>query len=1276
MLDRIYRSFIGVLWRSLFTLLLSLAIAVSATTVLLSLLPSASNRLSQIIEAQTGLVVDVGTLVGEMSGFRPQLKISDISIYADVADLTPIFEANELQITLNPWRSLLQRQLILSDVKARDVALPARLENAAGSIVIPIDPGVFASEIERLTLRNTNVTLLRGQGEDEAQLALNVDLDLRRDGSQRDLRVSARGDGDLKIDTAGSGIGDPFDLRGFVGQITGRITAADISPISTFFNTPVLGRGEIYFWTDAANGVFASTFQADGEIALDNSDARSNEISLSVLGLAEFEGTGAWLHLDSINVGMAETQMQLDQVHLGLLAEGWKFIINDVEVNALAAGVLQTGLVPLEVATQLASMQPSGKIEALSLAGGYSDLIIERASLDIRNLGLVENTPLPEITNLSATLAYDRGSGSIQVQSEDFSFSVPTQFTEPLALGSVSALADFEIIEDRLLIKNGRVFSDAGDFMAKGLISASLPLSTTSDIVPELSFILGAESAPTSRVLAFTPYRIDPEAYEWMQTSIGDGQANKVGFVMRGGLRSVDIPSRSIQLSALADLDAVKLMPGLPDARNLRGHVAVDNALVTFEVDSADVGTLQVPTALVQVGRVEKIRLLQTTAQVSGAVPDAISEIASIPYVPANVATALRQLETEGDMTAEFELAIPIKGAPRIPEITTRGVVSDADFSYRGLALRTEKLNGDIVYQYPMGITGGSLSGTLFDKEIMLDLRPAATDLGVENIGFSLSTDATLSISDIASVVGITTPNAIFDGESEFAIAMQAGEGLRIQVTSDLEGVRSNLPDPLYKPQSALMPLTFDLDLSSLPKVEFELGDVLRGVGLGRREGWSALTHVGKAQVDDASFSAAQIPTNTLEVTGQLDQLDLMAWTEVGAQFDNQPSSDLAIQWRDFALNRLSYGAAELFNIRASGEFTAGLLEIDLASDLVDGSVTFDQIENSIMVAIDRVNLDQTPGLIDGMPSSTSSPLTFSNESTKIIAAVDGISYGEVDLGSVGFSLEAAADQITLGDLAGEIDGVRFSGQNEIKWIRGEAPSTSALIDLQLGASESTLTTFDTSSVVGFTSGEVQGELAWQGSPLDISLANSEGQVKIALNDGSFLPVSAQATGPLRFISLFNLAGLVQQANVNQLFDPGLTFDKASGDLSFDSERVVVNEFAIRNGGGSLDLGGNFFVASETIDAELTVTLPLVDNIPWVAALAGGLPIAAGAYLASRVFEDQVNRLSSGVYSVSGPLDSPEVTFMRVFDARRSAEMMTGPEEDQASDSASESERR
>jgi uncharacterized protein YhdP len=1277
MIERIYHFISGLLWRTLLTLLVGLAIAVSTTTVLLSMLPSVNDALTQAIEARTGLRADIGSLEGEMSGFRPKLKITDVVVYQGASQSLPAFQADELQITVNPWRSLLQRQLILSEWKARDVVIPARLENSAGSIVIPIDPGVFATEIERLTLQNTKVLLLRDQGEEEDRLLLEVDLDLRRDGSLRELQLSARGDGDLRINASGSGVGDPFDLRGFVGGINGRITAANIAAMASFFDMPISGRGDILFWTDAANGVFASTFQADGNVSIETGANSSNEIALSVLGVAESEGAGAWLNFDSLSLALDETQLSLNNLHLGLFDDEWALVMNDVDVAAAASTLLGTGLLPPNVVEKIQVMRPSGQIAALSLAGDYQQIAVKRAGIDIRNFGIIENTPLPGITNLSATVDYENGAGSLQVQSEDFSFSIPTQFREPLALGSVSALADFLISGDRIVIRDGRVFSDAGDFVAQGLISASLPLSANSSIVPELNVVLGAESAPSDRVLKFTPYKIDPEAYRWMQTSIGAGAAKSVGFVMRGGLRREDYPFRVVQLSALADLDAVQLMPGLPQARNLKGHVAVDNALVTFDLDSADVGTLKVPSALVQVGRVGGIQLLTTHADVAGSVPNAIREIASIPYVPDNVADALRRLETQGAMTAQFELSLPIKGAPRIPSITTRGEVTDARFSYTGLPLTVTQLDGDIVYQYPQGISGGTLSGMVFGDEIILDLNPHAVDLGLSAVGFSLSTRANLSVSNLSGLASLKIPDAWLSGTSEFSVAMQAGDGVRLQAVSDLAGFESTLPAPFDKKRGLPHLLRVDLDLSEASNLAVTYGDVMSGYAARKVEGWSGVAHIGDGELANASARARGLLSNTVEVGGRLSELDLLAWSDVITQFElSGTESGFTAQWQALEIDRVRLGVGDLLGVTTSGRANGSGLNVELASDFISGRVNYDPLDNVLSTKITELDLDQLPRFTDQKLTRQSDGLTIEPDLPHLSVAIDTILREGKDLGSLSFKMEATPESISLTAINGIIDGVTLGEKNQVDWTLGEGAATSASIDFQLGPAASTLSVVNTDSVVDFASGAVTGRLSWAGSPLDVALGRLDGNVNLELSKGSFLPVSSQATGPLRFISVFNLAGLVQRANVNQLFDPGLTFDKAKGDLALDGQRVMINEFSIRNGGGRLDLGGNFDIASEVIDAELTVTLPLVENIPWVAALAGGLPIAAGAYLASRVFEDQVTRLSSGVYSVTGPLDTPEVKFLRVFDARRSAEKLGSLERDQSSESDSGSDRK
>jgi uncharacterized protein YhdP len=53
----------------------------------------------------------------------------------------------------------------------------------------------------------------------------------------------------------------------------------------------------------------------------------------------------------------------------------------------------------------------------------------------------------------------------------------------------------------------------------------------------------------------------------------------------------------------------------------------------------------------------------------------------------------------------------------------------------------------------------------------------------------------------------------------------------------------------------------------------------------------------------------------------------------------------------------------------------------------------------------------------------------------------------------------------------------------------------------------------------------------------------------------------------------------------------------------------------------------------------------------WVTALVGGLPAAAGVWLASMIFDDELDSLSSVSYQVTGPVDDPEVKAERVFDS-------------------------
>ena len=88
---------------------------------------------------------------------------------------------------------------------------------------------------------------------------------------------------------------------------------------------------------------------------------------------------------------------------------------------------------------------------------------------------------------------------------------------------------------------------------------------------------------------------------------------------------------------------------------------------------------------------------------------------------------------------------------------------------------------------------------------------------------------------------------------------------------------------------------------------------------------------------------------------------------------------------------------------------------------------------------------------------------------------------------------------------------------------------------------------------------------------------------------------------------------------------------------------------------GRMNMAGDFDLVNEQVDAQLVATLPVATNLPWVVALLGGVPAAAGVYLTSKLVEKQVDRLSSISYTLSGPFDDVGVAVDRIFAAELKA---------------------
>mgnify|MGYP001189456905 CR=1 FL=1 len=180
----------------------------------------------------------------------------------------------------------------------------------------------------------------------------------------------------------------------------------------------------------------------------------------------------------------------------------------------------------------------------------------------------------------------------------------------------------------------------------------------------------------------------------------------------------------------------------------------------------------------------------------------------------------------------------------------------------------------------------------------------------------------------------------------------------------------------------------------------------------------------------------------------------------------------------------------------------------------------------------------------------------------------------------------------------------------------------------------------------------------WPGSPAWFSLKRFSGNLDPSLRSGQFVEVQGSAQA-LRVFGLlnFNSIGRRLRLDFSDLLGKGLSYDRVKGNLQATNGLFVTQEPITLTGPSSnLELNGNLDMRNERIDAKLLVTLPVTNNLPLAALIAGAPQIGGVLFLADKILGDKVARFASVKYKISGDWQQPTVEFDRAFDNKAALE--------------------
>ncbi|MFV0276016.1 MAG: YhdP family protein [Parahaliea sp.] len=1259
------------LWRVLVCAVVLLALYVSLGRFAVQAVAGHQQAILAEINRRLPFTVEASSVRGSWRSFCPELVLDGLRLrFPGAPDRELRLDTGRVQI--DPLASLLQGELQVSRLQLDGLVLPLELD-AQGRLRLagfaggdPATAGwvkALVLGIETLELRD-NQLQVRLPGGDTRELSL--EFSLRREGSQRELSARAQlGGADTVVRVGAVGLGNPFEPATFEGRAYVGLDTVALAALADWLPArealPLMsGTVDLEAWLSWAQGRPHLRTRVHG-----------SELSVAAAG-------GEWtLPVEELSFDAAlrrqNNNWRLFAQHLQLTSQDIHLVVPRLQVDMWGDSLRLRGeRVPVGPASQLfaaldttapalaealAVLEPRGLLSHLEislddrrspgrdwqLAANFSELQVQswRAAPGIRSAaGFVQLAP---------------GRGQVILDAQDFSLDFPTVYEHSLDYDDIHGTVDITWDSEGLSLHSGRIVARAPEGETNTLFGLQVPfVESPAGITMDL--LVGLRDSTADHRDKYLPKVLNDSLLQWLRDSPREGRIEQGAFLWRGSLNSDAADLRTIQLYFVLQDAGLQFQRNWPPLSHLYGLVLIDDTNVSVWADTVRLydSRLQGLSAEAWTSSDRGMYLAVRGSMQSGELADGLRLVRESPLADLTAHT-FDDWRGEGELDLDLALELGLTSSATPPRVMVSAGVARAALDTGALALRLSEVGGRVRYHSATGFDSRDLGGRLWGRPFTARLGPLS---GAGGPGLAIDLAGEVPARSLQRWLELPQPQAakgVARVSGRLSVPQRGGAILALQ--SDLKGLALTLPQPLAKPAGETLPLSIQLALGSeLPRrLDIDLQ--------GRFYAAVLLADGGRpVGADIALQDKTEDPrADSFVVRGHLPSLDVNAWREwlqpvlAGAQADGGTAAGQGawaslpqLRVEKLQLDSLILGAVELHSVLLSGRRSLqGGWQASVETDWLQASLSLAPGLKQGELNIGHLDLAGLRQL--GYSAAELEPHELPALAVSVAELADGVR----PLGHLAFRLTTEGGLLNAAPITGELAGFTLSADApaRLRWQRGTKQSHTRL-EAVLGFDDlgEVLRRLGYEHILETGDGDFDLKLDWPGGPQQFALANVAGQLDIDVDSGRFLSAPAGTSGTLRVVSIFNLTEIVRRLSLSHMFESGIPFDSVSGEVFFHRGTIEVPKLDIDGASSSFAFSGVSPVAERTIDGDLVATLPVASNLPWVAALAAGLPVAAGVFVVSKVFEKQVNQMSSAVYRVSGSWDEPEVRFSRVFD--------------------------
>lgn len=1236
-----YERLSSLLWRLIVFGIVLLAVYVSLGRLLANHVDRYREPILERINQSIPGRLEVQGIALRWESFAPTLVLDEVVLHGDsgaMAGATIALASAELRIDVIASLQLrvpsistlavngLQVEYFVPETP--DIALSAESSNQSLQLMGDVLE-VLMDKTRRIDVTDAQLGFERAGQRYLAQL----DFDYWRDASERQLKVLLGDSTGTEIQVLAQGLGNPLRPSEFTG--TGYVSmSVSQAPLAILRGQPLItSQQDAGFAVSMYLQALPNDWRLGGRWSLSKLKTQDSGVVQNVAGElrldTNFRTTRARFFHQGLTVD-AETR-PLPEINAVWRDEGILLQADNLdlpELNRLVGDVMPSS----SVARMLSELAPQGRIvQGRALwQQGQSAL---RAHLKLDNIGVQASATRAGAQGVSGDLWLQDRRALLRLASPSLSLALPTVYTDALQIDNVRADLYAAWTDDALYLRSDNIQGLASLGATQGKLALTLPLMRSS-VEPEMELYLAVPEGDVSARNTVIPITVSPNLQGWLDTAIGDAQASDFGFIYRGSLLKEARDARSLGLVGRIHSANLKFLPEWPELR-------IDSALLVMDDEQTGIWLEQGGLPGIRASSVgaevwldqERLPHLRIDGAIAASLAGALSDLRESPlsiYIPA----VTQDWRVQGTVSGRLQIQTPLVGATR-PEVDLTLALDGVGMTpVRGLQIT--ELAGALSYNTAQGFYAESLRASLWDRPLALHISGQEAANSTTEIHFS----AALEGSSLETFLDLGIHGRL-QGEAQVDGAMVlSSERASLTISSDLKGLAMNLPEPLSKQADVSWPLNFDLDLRS--------SNLRGGMTLGPNINLAA-----QLAPQDLGFAVGfgrqplPLEAGLSSLTGTIKTLDLDAWRSIMPP--SQESSTAHVLVQDLRVSRLTFMGREVNDVLLMADRKPSEWFVGWQLDWLKGELSSHSQDPHWRLHLLDIDLERIPS--DWMPEQgggEASELTW----PELSVSVDRVRRGDQVLGHGDLRFEPSDTDYRLSAFDGEWRGLRVDPDNPIvlSWPRQGLITSRAAGGLLVDNLGDVFQAFGYESVLVTRSGRADFDLAWPGGPELFGFAGTDGQLKIRLKEGKFLKASAGAQGALKVITILNFTDIVSRLSLTQLFESGVPFDRLVIDATADLGLIKVDKLTVESSASRFQFSGQANLLDESLDGRLIATLPVANNLPWLAALTGGLPAAAGVYLISKIFEKQVDKFSSAVYSVKGTWQEPVLKFDTLFD--------------------------